>query len=355
MNAGDHPFDTLSPDTVIDAVESVGLVSDARILALNSYENRVYQVGLEDREPVVVKFYRPHRWTDEQIQEEHDFTHQLYDLEIPVVPPLRGLWEMGEPGEPEESGESGGSSGSGGESDETLHAFAGFRFAVFPRRGGRSPDIDNLDNLRILGRYLGRIHRVGQVSAFRYRRTLSIEGFAEDSAAYLLEQDFIPPELVTAYSTLAQDLISRIHEIFRDVGRIPLLRIHGDCHMGNVLWRNELPHFVDFDDTMMAPAIQDLWMLLNGERDEQLVQLDQLIGGYTEFHDFNPRELVLIEALRTLRLMHYSAWLAKRWNDPAFPKTFTWFNTPRYWSDHILELREQRAALDEPPLTLMRS
>lgn len=339
MNAGDHPFDTLGPDTVIDAVESTGLVSDARILALNSYENRVYQVGLEDREPVVVKFYRPRRWTDEQIQEEHDFTHQLYELEIPVVPPLRGLW---------------GQQGEQIESDETLHEFAGFRFAVFPRRGGRSPDIDNLDNLRILGRYLGRIHRVGSVSAFRHRRTLSIEGFAEDSAAYLLEQDFIPPDLVAAYSTLSQDLISRIHDIFREVGQIQLLRIHGDCHMGNVLWRDELPHFVDFDDTMMAPAIQDLWMLLNGEREEQLAQLDQLIKGYTEFHDFNPRELVLIEALRTLRLMHYSAWLAKRWNDPAFPMTFTWFNTPRYWSDHVLELREQRAALDEPALTLMR-
>lgn len=330
MNASDHPFDTLSPDTVNDAVESAGLMSDARILALNSYENRVYQVGLEDREPVVAKFYRPERWTDEQIQEEHDFTHQLYELEIPVVPPLRG------------------------ESGETLHEFAGFRFALFPRRGGRSPDIDNLDNLRILGRYLGRIHGVGNVSAFLHRRALTIEGFAEESAAYLLEQDFIPEELVAAYSTLSQDLISRIHDIFRDAGRIQLLRIHGDCHMGNVLWRDELPHFVDFDDTMMGPAIQDLWMLLNGEREEQLAQLDQLIKGYTEFHDFNPRELVLIEALRTLRLMHYSAWLAKRWNDPAFPRTFTWFNTPRYWSDHILELREQRAALDEPPLTLMQ-
>ena len=330
MNAGTHPFDTLSPDTVIDAVESTGLLSDARILALNSYENRVYQVGIEEQEPVVAKFYRPQRWTDEQILEEHSFTHQLHDLEIPAVPPLKN------------------------ESGESLHEYAGFRFALFARRGGRSPDIDNLDNLRILGRYLGRIHRVGSVSAFRHRRTLSIEQFAEQSAAFLLEKHFIPETLVTAYSTLAKDLISRIHEVFREAGKLNLIRIHGDCHMGNVLWRHDLPHFVDFDDTMMGPAIQDLWMLLTGEPEERMAQLDQLIQGYREFHDFNPRELVLIEALRTLRLMHYSAWLAKRWDDPAFPMTFTWFNTERYWADHILQLREQRAALDEPALALMQ-
>ncbi len=321
-----HPFASLTPDVVIDAVESTGILSDARILALNSYENRVYQVGIEDGEPLIAKFYRPGRWSLDQILEEHLFTRELADLDIPVVPPL----SLGE---------------------STLSEFAGFHFALFPRRGGRSPDL-NLDNLLIMGRFIGRLHKAGSIKPFIHRHKMSIRWFAEDSSAFLLENDFIPKDLRKAYSSLAEDLIKRIHAIFAATRTPAQIRIHGDCHMGNVLWRDDTPHFVDFDDTMTGPAIQDLWMLLSGDRQMQLSQLSELVDGYNEFHDFNPAELNLIEALRTMRLMYYSAWLARRWDDPAFPQNFTWFNTENYWAGHILELREQLFALDEPPLVL---
>lgn len=321
-----HPFEKLTPDAVIDAVESTGIISDARILALNSYENRVYQVGVEDADPLIAKFYRPERWSREQILEEHSFSLELADLEIPVVPPI----VMG---------------------DCTLAEFAGFKFALFKRRGGRSPDL-SLDNLLIMGRFIGRLHAAGAIKSFQHRRTMTLEYFAEESAQYLLENNFIPQDLRPAYSTLAQDLIKRIGDVFASA-RVPAqIRIHGDCHMGNVLWRDDMPHFVDFDDTMTGPAIQDLWMLLSGDRQEKLAQLSELIDGYNEFYDFNPGELVLIESLRTMRLMHYSAWLARRWDDPAFPLAFPWFNSESYWAGHILELREQLFALDEPALEL---
>jgi len=321
-----HPFETLTPDMVIDAVESTGIISDARILALNSYENRVYQVGVEEGEPLIAKFYRPGRWSREQILEEHDFTREMVALEIPVVPPtLVGA--------------------------STLSEYGGFQFALFPRRGGRSPEL-SLDNLLIMGRFIGRLHLAGAAKPFRFRQTLSVDGYARDSASFLLENDFLPKDLREAYSTLARDLITRIEQIFANCATPVQLRIHGDCHMGNVLWRDDTPHFVDFDDTMTGPAIQDLWMLLSGDRGTQLAQLSELVDGYNEFHDFNPAELPLIEALRTMRLMYYSAWLARRWDDPAFPMSFPWFNTDSYWAGHILELREQLYALDEPPLTL---
>ena len=321
-----HPFEKLTPDAVIDAVESTGIISDARILALNSYENRVYQVGVEDADPLIAKFYRPERWSREQILEEHSFSLELADLEIPVVPPI----VIG---------------------DSTLAEFAGFKFALFKRRGGRSPDL-SLDNLLIMGRFIGRLHAAGAIKSFQHRRTMTLEYFAEDSAQYLLENNFIPQDLRPAYSTLAQDLIKRIQDVFASARAPAQIRIHGDCHMGNVLWRDDMPHFVDFDDTMTGPAIQDLWMLLSGDRQEKLAQLSELIDGYNEFYDFNPGELVLIESLRTMRLMHYSAWLARRWDDPAFPLAFPWFNSESYWAGHILELREQLFALDEPALEL---
>jgi Ser/Thr protein kinase RdoA (MazF antagonist) len=324
-----HPFEQLTPDTVIDAVESTGIVSDARILALNSYENRVYQVGVEDDVPVIAKFYRPGRWSLEQILEEHAFSQELADLDIPVVSPMSLDTAA----------------------NGTVGEFNGFRFALFPRRGGRSPDL-SLDNLLIMGRFIGRLHKVGAVRPFQQRQQMTVKGFAEDSAAFLLEQDFIPADLRQAYNSLAEDLINRIHGIMAGVSSAAQIRIHGDCHMGNVLWRDDIPHFVDFDDTMTGPAIQDLWMLLSGDRQMQLAQLSELIDGYNEFHDFNPAELGLIEALRTMRLMHYSAWLARRWNDPAFPQNFPWFNSANYWAGHILELREQLSALDEPSLVL---
>ena len=320
-----HPFEQLSPDFILDAIESLGFMSDGRLLALNSYENRVYQIGIEEAEPVVAKFYRPERWRDEQILEEHAFSAELAAAEIPVVAPLS--FERG----------------------KTLVDFKGFRFSVFPRKGGRTPDIDDLDNLLILGRLLGRIHAVGAIEPFRYRPNIDIETFGTAATGEILAH-WIPAELKHAYETLCRDVLALIDEIFTRTGAVDYIRVHGDCHSGNILWRDDTPHFVDLDDARNAPAIQDLWMLLSGDRARQTAQLAEIIEGYEEFREFDLRELHLVEALRTLRLLNYNAWLASRWDDPAFPRAFPWFNTPRYWEQHILDLREQFAALQEEPL-----
>lgn len=324
-----HPYEALTPDRVLDAIEGLGWQCDARIFALNSYENRVYQVGVEGGEPLIVKFYRPGRWSADQIQEEHDFAQELADLEIPVVAPLRL------------------------DGRTSQYHFEDFTFAVFPRLSGRAPELDNMDDLLVMGRFLGRVHLCGRQKPFRHRQALSAQRFGEESRDYLLQHDFIPDSLREAYETLSRDLLDVVHQRLADTGPFETIRLHGDCHPGNVLWQGEVPWFVDFDDAMTGPAVQDLWMLLSGERDQRQGQLLELIEGYNEFHHFNPRELPLIEPLRTLRIMHYSAWLARRWDDPAFPMSFPWFNTERYWAEHVLELREQRAALDEPPLQLM--
>lgn len=321
-----HPFDTLTPDLVLDAVESIGYLSDARVLALNSYENRVYQVGIEDGEPLIAKFYRPGRWSDEQIHEEHRFCLELAGHELPVVAPLTDAH------------------------GESLFRHGDFRFALYPRKGGHAPELDDLDNLLIMGRLLGRLHRIGAVRPFAHRPVLDVQSFGRASAA-LISERFIPPEYKASYDALTAELLSAIDELFRAVGA-SLIRVHGDSHAGNILWRDAAPHLVDLDDARMAPAIQDLWMMLSGDRPRQTAQLDQLIKGYSEFFAFNPRELRLVEALRTLRILHFAAWLARRWEDPTFPHHFAWFNTPRYWGDHILELREQIAALADPPLQL---
>ncbi len=323
-----HPFDSLSPDLLIDAVESAGFVSDGRLLALNSYENRVYQVGIEDKTPMIAKFYRPERWNREQILEEHEFCFQLVEQELPVVPP----WCAAD--------------------GSSLHEYGGFSFALFQRKGGRAPELDNFDNLFILGRLMGRIHGIGATAPFKHRPKLDSKGFGWNSYKLISEQ-FIPEGLRPAYDSLALDILKKVEEILADYGAINHIRVHGDCHSGNILWRDDNPHFVDFDDARMAPAIQDLWMLLSGDRQEQTLQIAELVEGYSEFYDFDVRELKLIEVLRTLRIMHHSAWIARRWSDPAFPRAFTWFNTPRYWSEHILQLREQFAALQEPPIQLM--
>lgn len=329
MTDSNHPYTALDPDTVLNAIEGLGFVPDARFFALNSYENRVYQIGLEDGPPVIAKFYRPGRWTREQILEEHAFSQELADLEIPVVPPLVS------------------------EVYGSLAEISGFQVAVFPQLIGRAPDLESLDNLLVMGRFIGRIHAVGRLKKFHNRPIYSSGLFGHTPRQFLLENDFIPAELRSAYESLTSDLLMRIDDLIKSVGALQLLRIHGDCHLGNVLWRDETPNFVDFDDTMSGPAIQDLWMLLSGDRDQRQGQLLDLAEGYNEFCDFKIKELPLIEALRTLRIMHYSAWLARRWEDPAFPMNFPWFNTIRYWSEHVLELREQMSALDEPPLTLI--
>jgi len=323
-----HPYDALTPDAIIRAVESAGFRSDARLLALNSYENRVYQVGIEDATPVIAKFYRPGRWRREQIEEEHSFSRELADADISVIAPMAN------------------------DDGATLHEFEGFLFALFPRRGGYPPELDNLDNLLVLGRTIGRIHRVGAASTFRHRPAMHPQHMLVENRDFLLEH-FIPADLREAYATLTQDLIDRILPLWRGVGSADLIRTHGDCHVGNILWRDNCAHFVDLDDCRMAPALQDLWMMLSGERHERQLQLAEIVAGYDEFGDFDPRQLRWLETLRTLRIVGYAAWLGRRWHDPAFPHSFPWFNTERYWGAHVLELREQLGALDEPPLQLL--
>ena len=327
----DHPYQQLTPDVVIDAVESTGRRSDARILALNSYENRVYQVGMEEGEPVIAKFYRPNRWSIEQILEEHQFTQQLYDLEIPVVPPL----VIDE-----------------GSDAPTLRRFNNFDFSIYPRQGGRAPELDNLGHLHQLGQFIGRIHTVGANFTFKHRIALRVQAFGYDSVAYLLEKGFIPRELHPAYESISREVLAAIELNSPESVELRAISLHGDCHPGNVLWRDDRPHFVDFDDAMTGPAIQDLWMLLSGDTVNKQRQLSEIIEGYEIFREFDLRELRLIEPLRAMRVLNYNAWLAKRWDDPAFPMSFPWFNTPRYWSEHILELKELLTSLHEPSLKM---
>lgn len=328
----DTPYAALGPDVVLDAVESLGYLSDARVYALNSYENRVYQVGIEDGEPLIAKFYRPNRWTDDQIAEEHAFSHQLADLDVPVVPPLtldnRSLFQY-----------------------QTPQGYT-YRFALYPRKGGQAPELDNDDNLYTLGKHIGRIHNLGKAAQFQHRPALDINAFGHSSRRFLLDHKFVPPALTESYATLTEHLLEKCEALFSLID-YQAIRVHGDCHPGNILWRNDAPNFVDLDDARNGPAVQDLWMLLSGDRMRMTQQLGHFLDGYEEFCDFSRAELSLIEALRTLRLMHYAAWLARRWQDPAFPQAFPWFNTERYWAEHILELREQMAALDEPPLQAM--
>ncbi|HYH42100.1 MAG TPA: serine/threonine protein kinase [Burkholderiales bacterium] len=320
-------YDALTPELMLDAVESRGFRCDGRLLALNSYENRVYQVGLEDGSALVAKFYRPQRWTVAALGEEHAFALELAAREIPVVAPL----------------DTGG---------ETLSHHGGFHFALYPKRPGRTPELEDLDTLHWLGRFIARIHAVGALESFKHRPEIDIESFGYAPLRYVLEHDFVPAELRATYESVAEDVLGRVERAYDRAGDVRDIRLHGDCHSGNILWTGEGPHFVDLDDARMGPAIQDVWMWLAGDRASMQVQLGAVIEGYREFYDFNPAELWLIEALRTLRLIHYSGWLAQRWDDPAFPHSFPFFNTQRYWQDQILALREQAAVLDEPPLEI---
>lgn len=321
------PFSTLTPDLILDAMGSVDILGDGRLLALNSYENRVYQVGVEEQPPVVVKFYRPDRWSEAQILEEHAFSLELAEAEIPVVAPLT----------------------LGG---KTLQQYQGFHFAVFPRRGGRIPELDQEGRLEWIGRFLGRIHAIGAQAAFQHRPAIDIDSFGEEPSQWLINHQFIPADLLPAYRSVVTQALDGVRTCYERAGDVAVLRLHGDCHLSNMLWTDDGPHFVDFDDSRMGPAIQDLWMLLSGSPAEMSQQFAEVLEGYESFYDVNPAELHLVEALRTLRLIHYSAWLAKRWHDPAFPMTFTWFNTQQYWQDRILELREQVALMQEPPLSI---
>ena len=318
------PYADLSPDLILDAIESVGVVTSGSILALNSYENRVYQIGTETGF-VVAKFYRPGRWSDEAILEEHAFSHELVAQEIPVIPPLEFA-------------------------GATLNAHGGYRFAVFERRGGRWPELGTSDERQWMGRFLGRIHAVGAVQEFDHRPELSIERMGDDPVEQLLDSDWIPAHLVSAYEAITDDLLAVIRRRFDEVAGVESIRIHGDCHPGNVLWTDDGPHFVDLDDCVNGPAIQDLWLFLSGSREEMAIQIADLLDGYRQFMSFDARELHLVEPLRTLRMLHYAGWIARRWTDPAFPRAFPWFAENRYWEEHVLSLREQRALLDEPAL-----
>lgn len=314
-------FTNLTPDTIIDAVESIGFVSDGRQFPLNSYENRVIQVGIEGGEPIIAKFYRPNRWSDDAIIEEHHFCLELAAAELPVVPPLAI-------------------------NNQTLHRWNGLRFALFTRKGGRAPELDNLNHLYSLGLTLGQMHQVAIKEPFQYRPTLDIETFGFNAQKTVL-QTLLPKNLRPAYESITNELLKLLGPVFAN-RHVTYVRSHGDCHPGNILWRDDKPHFVDFDDARMAPAVQDIWMMLSGDRSQQQSQLREIIEGYETFSTFDRKEIRWIEPLRTLRIMHHCSWLAKRWDDPAFPHNFPWFNTDRYWGEHILELKEQLSALQYP-------
>ena len=318
-------FADLQPEDIVATLEDLGFDCDGRFLALNSYENRVYQIGIEDERPVVAKFYRPGRWSDDSIQEEHEFSIALADQEIPVVPPI--------------------------EIDGATLKHAGpYRLAVYPCRGGRAPDLDNYELQTQLGRLIARIHLEGETSSFRHRPRVDIESYGVESMDYLLDNEFIPEDNCDAYESVAELVLDGVEACFERAGNTQEIRLHGDFHPGNVLVDQDRLHIVDLDDCRHGPAVQDLWMFMSGDRAEQTPQLEALLEGYQSFRRFDPRELHLIEALRSLRIMHYAAWLARRWEDPAFKVAFPWFDSPRYWDDHVLSLREQVALMQEPPL-----
>lgn len=317
------PYADLKPHVILDAVESSGFKCNGNLLALNSFENRVYQVGIENASPLIAKFYRPNRWSNQAIIEEHQFAAELAEYEIPVVAPLII-------------------------NNQTLHTFNNFCFAVFERKSGRALELDNLDQLEWMGRFIGRLHALGATRSFQHRIKLNVQTYGYIPYKFLLQNNFIPEEIKTEYCHIVEMLLQKITERFQHVGAINCIRLHGDCHAGNILWNETGPHIVDLDDCLMGPAIQDIWMLINGDNEHDFnIQLNRILRGYREFHDFDYREVHLIEALRSLRMIHYSGWLAKRWEDPAFPLNFPWFNTLSYWKEQLLNLNEQLALLDK--------
>ncbi len=324
MNS-DTPFATLTPECLLSAIESLGFRCDGRLLQLNSFENRVYQVWLEDGNQRIAKFYRPGNWSDDAILEDHAFTLELTEQEIPVVPPIIF-------------------------NGKTLHHWEGHRFALFEKQGGRTPELERIETLEWVGRFLGRIHGIGACCEYKVRPSLDIQSFGIQSRDFIVAGDWLPEDVRSAWISVADQALDCVSHAYQRAGDVQTLRLHGDCHPGNLLWTDEGPHFVDFDDSRTGPAIQDIWMLLSGNELDARNQLAAVLRGYEMFREFDDRELHLIEALRTLRLIHYSAWIARRWNDPAFIIAFPWFGTNRYWQDRILELREQVALMQEPPL-----
>ncbi len=318
-------FSLLTPDLIIDGLESAGFSVASGLLALNSYENRVYQFHDDNNQRFVTKFYRPQRWSKNTILEEHQFTLELEQHELPIVAPLVI-------------------------DGSSLFAHADYLFAVFPCRGGRIFEVDNLNQLEWMGRFLGRIHAVSATKKFDYRATISTDEMLFQAKDLIIASGFVPKSLHLAFFTVLDQVIEIAAKQYKTTD---LIRLHGDCHAGNILWTDAGPHFVDFDDCHMGPAIQDLWMMLSGDRPQQMLQLDTLLSGYEEFFSFEYNQLTLIESLRTMRVVNYMAWLCKRWQDPAFPRNFPWFNSEKYWEQQILMLKEQFSALQEPPLCLL--
>lgn len=323
----ERPYDGLTPEVILDAVESSGLLADGRLLALNSFENRVYQVGLEDDQPVVAKFYRPNRWSDETIADEHRLSLALAERELPVVAPMQFK-------------------------GESLLHYGGYRFALFPRQGGREPLLESLSNLAWLGRLLGRIHAVSATLELKHRRRLLDAKRVREAASFLFDSDFVPFEMKGRYHHVTESLLQCIETQYQEATDLAQFAIHGDCHRGNVLWTDDGPHFVDLDDCHIGPVVQDFWMLLDGDREQQAVQLQALLEGYEQFAIFDRRQLALIEPLRAARMIEYAAWIARRWDDPAFPNSFPWYGQPRYWEDHIAALGEQIERVAEPALQI---
>lgn len=337
MEHAPHPYDALTPDVVLDALDQLALRGDGRLLALSSYENRVYQAHLEEGPPVVLKFYRPGRWCAEQILEEHRYAQDLVAAEVPVVAPLvlNGL---------------------------TLHHHAGFAYSASPWRGGRRPELDDLEVLEWTGRFLARLHTVGAQTPFVERPALDATTMGQEPLAWLLQSGMVPPDALNHWLPAAKQALALAAQVVGDstalgAAAFSVLRLHGDCHPGNILWTptdrpGGGPHFVDLDDARMGPAVQDLWMLISGDRPQQQRQLGALLDGYEQFRDFDRRELELIEPLRTLRLLHYSVWLAKRWGDPTFPIHFPWFGSTSYWLEQTQTLWDQCEAMQAPALVV---
>ena len=333
------PFADLTPQAILDALDAVGFPGDGRLIQLNSYENRVFQVFLETGEVVVAKFYRPGRWSDAQILEEHAFAAELAAHEIPVVapivlaaaqPPRRPVTLAGEP--------------------PTLAHVAGQRVAVAPRRSGRAPELEDAATLEWIGRFIGRIHAVGAAGRFAHRAALDIATFGRGARDYLIDHDWVAADALPGWRAAVDTALGEVQRAFDALPELRTLRLHGDCHRGNILWTDAGPHFVDLDDALTGPAVQDLWMLLSGDRASMTRQLGAVLAGYEDFMDFDWRELRLVEPLRTLRLIHHSAWLARRWADPAFPAAFPWFAGAAYWGQQTMQLNEQVDAMREPPL-----
>jgi Ser/Thr protein kinase RdoA (MazF antagonist) len=319
------PFDSLHPGAVFAAAESIGLNPSGRLFALNSYENRVYQLGEEDGTLWVLKFYRPARWTNAQIEEEHEFTFELAAAELPVAAPLRL-------------------------DGESLFVGNGLRFAAFPYLAGRAPELGDAATLALLGRALARIHAVGARRNFEHRPALDFDRLGVKARATVRASGFVPDALAEQYARVSDQILGRVRRCFEGFGPLPRVRIHGDCHGGNILWRENGPVFVDLDDCMSGPRIQDLWMFLSGDAANQQASWAAIMEGYEMFGEFDYAELTLVEALRSLRILHYAAWIASRWEDPAFPRAFPWFGEARFWERHIADLFEQLAAMDEPPI-----